>query len=58
MAIRTKNYRNFRAVRTVTMVTVAEGDGTPESPFKAEMYILDGSQVLGVVQSIKEEYEN
>ncbi len=47
-----KNIINFRGFKKVYMVTVCEGDGTPESPLEEVRYIYDDEkdQYLGVVK--------
>jgi len=48
------NQNRFRGVRTVTLVTVLEGDGTVESPFSEIDYVLHGTAVLGKVVQVPE----
>lgn len=46
-----QEFFNFRGFKKVYMVTVLEGDGTSESPYREVRYIFDDDkdQYLGVI---------
>lgn len=41
--------RNLRSIREVIMVTVLEGDGTPENVYREVNYIYEGDVAIGII---------